>query len=57
MEERKMLLRKCISEVIVDREKKVVRFYVNRVPGVDIGAIEAPQGAEGVTLRSARSRT
>jgi len=32
IEEKKLLLRKCISQIVVDREKSVVRFYVRRVP-------------------------
>ena len=32
IEERKLLVRKCISQIIVDREKSVVRFYVRRIP-------------------------
>lgn len=32
IEEKKLLLRKCISQIVVDREKSLVRFYVRRVP-------------------------
>jgi site-specific DNA recombinase len=32
IEEKKLLVRKCISQIIVDREKSVVRFYVRKVP-------------------------
>ena len=34
IEERKALIKKVISQVIVDREKHVVRFYVRRLPSV-----------------------
>ena len=34
IEVQKDLVRKIISEIIVDREKEVVRFYVRRVPAV-----------------------
>jgi hypothetical protein len=32
IEEKKLLVRKCISHIIVDREKPAVRFYVRRIP-------------------------
>jgi hypothetical protein len=35
MEERKMLVQKCISKIVVDREQKVSRFYVRRVPAIN----------------------
>ena len=30
--EKKLLIKKVISEIIVDREEEVVRFYVRRLP-------------------------
>ncbi len=32
IEDRKLLIRKCISRIVVDREKSVVRFHVRRIP-------------------------
>lgn len=32
LEERKLLIRKCISEVVVDRDTSVVRFHVRKIP-------------------------
>ena len=32
IEERKILIGKCISEIVVDRDKKVARFFVRRIP-------------------------
>ena len=34
IEERKVLMQKCISRIEVDREARVARFYVRRVPAV-----------------------
>ena len=34
LEEKKLLVKKMISEIVVDRESGVVRFYVRRVPAV-----------------------
>ena len=34
IEERKLLIQKCISKIEVDREAHVARFYVRRVPAV-----------------------
>jgi len=34
IEEKKLLVKKMISEIVVDRESGVVRFYVRRVPAV-----------------------
>jgi hypothetical protein len=34
IEDRKSLIKKCISRIVVDREEKVARFYVRRIPAV-----------------------
>jgi hypothetical protein len=35
MPERKLLVRKCISKVIVDRDRRVAEFYVRKIPLVN----------------------
>ena len=34
IEERKALVKKVISEIIADRDRNIVRFYVRRIPAV-----------------------
>ena len=34
IDEKKLLVKKMISEIVVDREKGVARFYIRRVPAV-----------------------
>ena len=44
--EKKVLLRKCLSKIIVDRERKVARVYVRPVPDVD------PRLTEGLKIEA-----
>ena len=34
IQERKLLIQRCISEIIVDRDKSVARFHVRRIPAI-----------------------
>ena len=34
IKEKKELVQRCISRIVVDKERMVVRFYVNRIPAV-----------------------
>ncbi len=44
--EKKVLLRKCLSKIIVDRERKVARVYVRPLPDVD------PRLTEGLKIEA-----
>jgi site-specific DNA recombinase len=60
IEEKKELVQRCISRIVVDRERMVVRFYVKRIPAV-LPQMEAlfetkPAGFI-VSERCARNRT
>lgn len=60
MEERKELVQRCISKIIVDKEKRVARFYVKKVPA---GSPQLESLYEGntagsvMTAKCARNRT
>ena len=63
LEDRKVLMKKLIQEIIVDREENVVRFYVRRIPPLT-STLEKlflkekkPTHGECVGFSSARSRT
>jgi len=47
IEEQKLLIKKVISEIVVDREKGVVRFYVRRVPAVSPELSDLLQNKKG----------
>ena len=49
IEEQKLLVRKVISEIVVDREKGVVRFYVRRLPAVTPELADLLQNKKGPT--------
>ena len=34
IQERKLLIQRCISEIIVDRDRNIARFHVRRIPAV-----------------------
>ncbi len=61
IEERKLLMQKVISEIVVDRDQNVVRFYVRRVPAVSPaleGLLENKRAlTEPVSARSSGGRT
>ena len=47
IEEQKLLIKKVISEIVVDREKSVVKFYIRRVPAVSPELEELLQNKKG----------
>lgn len=60
IEEKKELVQRCISRIVVDKERMVARFYVKRIPAV-LPQMEAlyetkPAGSI-VSERCARNRT
>jgi site-specific DNA recombinase len=60
IEEKKELVQRCISRIIVDRERKVARFYVKRIPAVSPhleALFEAKPAGSIMSERSARNRT
>ena len=60
IEEKKLLVQKCISKIEVDKEKRVARFYVRRVPAVLPFLEEANQEQNEASVMSktrARDRT
>ena len=58
IEERKVLVQKCISKIVVDREANVARFYVRRVPAVTPILEEASnwEGIEESVMSNPRAR-
>ena len=58
IEDRKGLIKKCISRIVVDREEGVARFYVRRIPAVTpelLRLLEPPEDhRKVVTCVSAR---
>ena len=60
IEEKKELVQRCISRIVVDRERMVARFYVKRIPAVlpQMEALfEAKPAGSIMSERSARNRT
>lgn len=61
IEDRKSLIKKCISRIIVEREEGLARFYVRRIPAVTPELQRLFQPAENprdvVSSVSARNRT
>lgn len=55
IEERKILVKKCISQIIVDRDKKVVRFFIHRIPSVIPQMDTLLQNKKALTVVSAQS--
>jgi hypothetical protein len=60
-EERKVMIQKCIADIVIDREASVARFRVNRIPALTPEIRRALNfvGNEGscVSCQSARNRT
>ena len=58
IEERKMLVQKCISRIEVDRETNVARFYVRRVPAVipELEEVEKRVNKEENVMSKTRAR-
>ncbi len=58
IEERKMLVQKCISKIEVDRETNVARFYVRRVPAVipELEEVEKRVNKEESVMSKTRAR-
>jgi ribosomal protein L12E/L44/L45/RPP1/RPP2 len=48
-EEQKHLLKQVISKIVVEREKKVVQFFVRRVPAVSVQLEELLQNKKAAT--------
>ncbi|MBI1804044.1 MAG: recombinase family protein [Ignavibacteria bacterium] len=57
IEDQKDLIRKIISQIIVDREKEVVRFYVRRVPAVSPEIEDLFKNRRGPSIEIASPRS
>jgi hypothetical protein len=60
-EERKVMIQKCIADIVIDREASVARFHVYRIPVLTPEIERALNSTENedscVSCRSARNRT
>jgi hypothetical protein len=59
VEEKKEIIQRCISRIVVDRERMVARFYVKRIPAVSShleSILQAKPAGSIMTERCARNR-
>ncbi len=54
MHERKVLVKQCISRIVIEKENKIARFYVRRIPAV-VPVLEELYRKEDLALRSVMS--
>lgn len=54
MHERKVLVKQCISRIVIEKEARIARFYVRRIPAV-VPVLEEMYRKEELALRSVMS--